>query len=281
MRDTWLSKIVSPLYYGRAFGFQRACDTFGALLGPLCAFILLQYHVPLRSIFLLSIIPGLLSIVPIIVLTHEKKEVSPKIESENLLQALKRFPTQFNNFLIIMFIFGIANFNQALLLYRSQEVMSSSLTSPMITTSWTLLLYSLFNVVRGISEFGIGTLSDYYNRKNLLALFGFGTFAITCLGCMSSTTNLWFWIMLFAFAGLSAGTVKTLEKAHAAGLLPESIRGTGFGTLQAIDGMGDLLSSIIVGSLWSVFSPQIGFIYATLLSVIAMIMLLLKKQQET
>ena len=121
MRDTWMSKIVSPLYYGRTFGFQRACDTFGALLGPLCAFILLQFHVPLRSIFFLSIIPGLLSIIPLIFLTSETKETSAKKQSQTLLQTLKEFSPHFNYFLLTMFLFGIANFNQALLLSRSRS----------------------------------------------------------------------------------------------------------------------------------------------------------------
>ena len=97
---------------------------------------------------------------------------------------------------------------------------------------------------------------------------------------MSSTTNFWFWIVIFALAGLSAGTVKTLEKAHAADLLPHQFVAPALCALQAIDGIGDLLSSIIVGSLWSFFSPQIGFIYAIVVSFMAMIMLLITRTRH-
>jgi len=277
MRDTWLSKTISSKYYGRAFGFQRAFDTLGALLGPVSAFFLLTFQIPLQTIFFISMVPGLISMLPIIFLTQETKETTSKKLSNDIVQTIKKFPPKFNYFLLSMSLFGIANFNQALLLYRAQEALNNESTTFIMTTSWALLLYSLFNLIRGISEFGIGILSDYSNRKNILAILGFGIFTMVCIGCMSTTTNIWFWIILFAFAGLSAGTVKTLEKAHAADLLPESIRGNGFGVLQAIDGIGDLLSSIIVGGLWSLFSAQIAFIYAIAISFIAMIVLL-KKQ---
>lgn len=278
MRDTWLTKIIPPQFYGRAFGFQRACDTLGALLGPLCAYVLLQLNVPVRSILLLSFIPGIISIIPIIFLTNQPKEHAAAKPSLPLFATLKKLPTSFNHFILVMFLFGVANFNQALLLYRAQEVMNNNTgTSSIITTGWVLIFYSLFNLIRGMSEFGIGALSDYYNRKNLLALFGFGFFSLSCLGCIVPSPNLLLWFLIFACAGLSAGTVKTLEKAHAATLLPEAVRGTGFGILQTVDGIGDLLSSVIVGILWSFFSPQIGFTFAITISIISMLMLLGKK----
>lgn len=276
LRDTWIAKIIPRQYLGHAFGFQRACDTLGALCGPLCAFILLHLAVPVRSIFLFAFIPGILSIVPIIFLTREQKERTRLKPTHSFVQSVMQLPRQFKYFLFVMFIFGIGNFNQALLLYRAQEIIGAHASS-FITTSWVLIFYSIFNISRGISEFGIGALSDYYNRKNLLALFGLGLFAVTCLGCMMHTSSIIWWGILFVFAGVSAGTVKTLEKAHAAILLPEQVRGTGFGILQTIDGIGDLLSSSIVGGLWSFISPLSGFVFAILLSVISMIMLLAKK----
>lgn len=277
MRDTWIAKIVSPQFYGRTFGFHRAWDTLGALMGPLCAFILLKMDFSLPSIFFISFIPGILSMLPIIFLTHETKEQTQKIEHIKFKEQIKKLPSNFNYFLLVMFIFGIANFNQALLIYRVQELLSGTATSSVVATGWAIAFYTFFNLIRGISEFGIGTLSDFTNRKNLLAIFGFGAFGITSIGFMIQTTQIWFWFLIFALAGLSAGTVKSLEKSHAATLLPELIRGTGMGVLQSIDGVGDLISSVVVGGLWSIFSPFIGILYAVILSFIAMFMLILKK----
>ena len=175
-----------------------------------------------------------------------------------------------------MFLFGLGNFNQALLIYRVQDLFGHE-HSFMVATTSGVLLYAFFNIIRAVSEFGMGTLSDYVNRKMLLAVFGFGAFGITAVGFMVQTTNLWFWMLFFGCAGLSAGTVKALEKAHAAFILPESIRGTGLGLLQSVDGVGDLLSSVIVGGLWTIFSPFIGLFYAFALSLIAMICLIVKK----
>lgn len=273
MRDTWLSKIVDPKFYGRAFGFERSLDTLGAFVGPVGTFLLLQWGFSLPSIFFVALIPGALSVLPIIFLTHESEEQTKnaKITFQSQFHLL---PNNFKLFLFVMFLFGIANFHQALFLYRAQALLGIHEASTIMPTLLTVLLYALFNAVRGLSEMGMGTLSDYVNRKNLLAVFGIGFFGITCIGFMSSSENLLFWSCLFACAGFSAGTVKALEKAHAATLLPENVRGVGMGVLQTIDGVGDLISSLIVGGIWTLTSPMIGFMYAALLSFIAMGILL-------
>lgn len=273
MRDTWLAKLVSPMIYGRAFGLQRAWDTLGALIGPVTVFILLKMDFALSSIFFLSFIPAIFSVFSIVLLTSEDKREVSNAHPLHFIEQIKTLPSEFMVFLLIMFLFGMGNFNQALLIYRIQDLLGQD-HSLMVATTQGVLLYVFFNIIRAMSEFGMGTLSDYVNRKMLLALFGFGFFGITAVCCIAQTTNLWFWLMCFGCAGLSAGTVKALEKAHAAYILPESARGTGLGLLQSIDGVGDLLSSIMVGILWSAISPSIGLIYAAILSFLAMFLLI-------
>lgn len=273
MRDTWLAKIVSPMFYGRVFGLQRAWDTLGALVGPVTAFVALKMNVALSSIFFLSLIPAIFAVLSIIFLTQEDKREISTAHPLHFLEHIKTLPSEFIYFLVIMFVFGMGNFNQALLIYRVQDLLGYE-HSFMVATTQGVLLYVFFNILRAMSEFGMGTLSDYVDRKKLLAVFGFGFFGITALCCMSQTVNVWFWLFCFGCAGVSAGTVKALEKAHAAYILPEPVRGTGLGVLQSVDGVGDLLSSIIVGTLWSVFSPSSGLMYAAILSFIAMILLI-------
>jgi MFS family permease len=273
MRDTWIAKIIPSMFYGRAFGLQRAWDTLGALLGPVTVFFLLKMNFSLSSIFLLSSIPAFFSVLSIVFLTKEK---TPQVSTANQLrfvEQVKKLPSDFIYFMWIMFLFGIGNFNQALLIYRVQELLVGE-HSLIVATTTGVLLYVFFNIIRAMSEFGMGTLSDYVNRKVLLAVFGFGFFGITAIGCMVQTTNFWFWLICFGCAGLSAGTVKALEKAHAAYILPESVRGTGLGVLQSVDGVGNLLSSVMVGILWSTISSSVGLMYAAILSFIAMLLLL-------
>jgi MFS family permease len=275
MRDTWLASIVSPHYYGHVFGLQRAWDTLGALIGPITTFFLLKMNYSLSSIFLISFIPGIFSVLSIAIITTEEKHTHSK-EKTTFLDKMKQLPREFNSFLVIMFIFGCANFNPTLLIYRVQQLLGYE-QSIIVATAQGVLLYTFFNIIRALSEFGIGTLSDYVNRRILLALIGFGFFGITTIGFMAQTQALWFWILFFGCAGVSAGTVKVLEKAYASYMLPDHLRGMGLGVLQSIDGIGDLLSSFMVGILWSWGSPIMGLAYATVLSFIAMILLIVKK----
>lgn len=276
MRDTWIAKVVPSAFYGRAFGLQRAWDTLGALIGPLTVFFLLRMNVSLPSIFFISIIPGMCAALSIVFLTSEEKREVSTGHAVHFVDQIKMLPAEFISFLWIIFLFGLGNFNQTLLIYRVQTLLGHE-HSFIVATASGVLLYAFFNIIRAMSEFGMGTLSDYVNRKLLLAVFGFGFFGITAVGFMMQTTCLWVWLIFFGCAGLSAGTVKALEKAHAAYILPQAIRGTGLGILQSLDGIGDLVSSMVVGMLWSLISPVAGLMYAAAMSFIAMILLVLKK----
>lgn len=276
MRDTWLASVVPISSYGKAFGLQRAWDTLGALIGPILTFILLKMNYSLSSIFLMAFIPGVCAALSIALITVEEKREQHTDEKATFLSTMQQLPSGFISFLWIMFLFGCGNFNSALLIYRVQELFGYE-QSAIVATAEGVLLYAFFNIIRAMSEFGIGTLSDYGNRKTLLAVLGFGGFGITAIGFMMHTTSLWFWLVFFGCAGLSAGTVKVLEKAHASSILPSPMRGIGLGVLHSVDGVGDLVSSFMVGLLWSYGSPTIGLMYAAVLSFIAMILLLIKK----
>lgn len=276
MRDTWIANTISPAVYGRVFGLQRAWDTLGALIGPIVTFVLLRMHYTLPSIFLIAAIPGLCAVLSIGFITTEREREYHEKHEVSFFEKIKQLPSEFKFFLWVMLLFGCGNFNQALLIYRVQELLGYE-QSMIVATAQGVLLYAFFNIIRAISEFSIGTLSDYVNRKVLLAIVGFGGFGVTVIGFMFQITSLWFWLPFFGCAGLSAGAVKVLEKAHAASLLPNNIRGIGLGVLQSIDGVGDLISSVVVGGLWSSGSPVVGLIYAAVVSFVAMMLLLVKK----
>jgi len=277
MRDAWIANIVPSSLYGRAFGIHRAFDTLGALIGPVCTFFLLKMHYSLPSIFYIALIPGIFAPLAIIVFTTETKQnVFNKEQMRIFSKDIKALPSSFIVFVLIMFLFGVVNFNPVLLIYRAQLALGHD-QSVVVATTRSILLYVFFNSIRALSEFGIGTISDYCDRKKLLAFFGFGFFGITCIGCMYPTSQIWFWLCIFGCAGLSAGTVKALEKAHASYILPHSIRGTGLGILQSMDGIGDLIASAMIGFMWSQGYIAIGFGGSALISVLAMFLLLIKK----
>lgn len=275
MRDVWISKIERSSFYGHAYGFQRAFDSLGAILGPITCFFLLHV-VSLRTIFFIALIPGFFSVLSLWLLTEEKGEENVST-GKHTLDLSFTFPPHYTYFLGVMLLFGLGNFNKLLFIYKAQETLTGATSSSIVTAGWVVLLYAFFNSIRALAEFFIGSLSDYLNKQYLLAFFGFGLFGVACIGFMFTLPHLVFWLIIFALAGLSTGAISTIERAYAATLLPENIRGKGLGLLQAIDGIGDLFSSIMVGFLWSSFSPTVALSYAAICSFVAMVLLLVKK----
>lgn len=263
-RDALITESVSSQYYGRAFGFHRALDTLGAIAGPLLVFFTLRF-IGMKNVFLLSFLPGFLAVLSIIFLVKENPKKPSAQRFAQFWSDIKSLPKEFRFFLLVMFIFGIGNFNRTLLLLRAEQVLEPA-TSLAIAGSIAILLYAFRNVIQAIADYAVGRLSDAIGRKIPLALFGFFVFGIMSLGLIHPLPYIWFFVLLFGLSGLSAAAYTALEKAYAADLLPANLRGTGYGVLQTIDGIGDFVSSFTVGFLWSIISPGVGFMYAALLS---------------
>src|SRR4029077_5874389 len=121
---------------------------------------------------------------------------------------------------------------------RAHDMLGGQSQSSILGTSMAIILYCIFNLIRALSEYGMGFLSDYINRKNLLALFGFGLFAVTCVLLMTASPHFAWWMLIFITAAISAATVGALEKAYSADLVPTQLRGTGYGLLEAANGIG-------------------------------------------
>lgn len=156
---------------------------------------------------------------------------------------------------------------------RVQEILTP-INGIIIATGLSILLYAIRNIAQAFTDYGAGALSDQIGRKRPLAFFGFFLFGITSLGFVYVTTNILYFVFLFVLSGVSAATCTSLEKAYAADLLPSGVRGTGYGVLQTIDGVGDFISSFVVGTMWILISPEFSFLYAALLSFTSTLLLL-------
>jgi len=277
-RDALIADSVSPKYYGRAFGFHRAMDTLGAIAGPLFVFFALA-RVGIHSIFIYSFIPGILAVFVVVLFTKEIPQKDNRTQSMGFWKDIAALPKEFRLFLLIMFLFGIGNFNRTLLLLRMQEVLTPT-AGLILAGSLTILLYSLRNAVQAVADYIVGHLSDIFGRKALLAFFGFFIFGVLSLGLAYPIPTLWFFVIIFILSGISAASYTALEKAYAADLLPSNLRGTGYGVLQTIDGIGDFISSFMVGFLWSVLSPSSGFLYAAVLSFGSAILLYVLRNKK-
>jgi MFS family permease len=274
-RDAMLADSVDKRFYGHAFGFHRAMDTLGAIIGPLLAFFLLTL-VDIRNIFYLSFIPGALAVIAIAFgVKEQKSRIKKKVQG--LFFHLKTLPSNFKLFVFVMFIFGIGNFNRTLLLLRVQEVLTPA-NGLLIAGSIAVFLYAIRNVAQAIANYTVGSISDKIGKKILLAFVGFFLFGVVSLGFIYTTTNFYYFMILFILSGISAAGYTVLEKAYAADLLPPHIRGTGFGVLNTVDGIGDFISSFVVGTIWVFVSPNLAFVYGAAVSFVAAFLLIIIKK---
>lgn len=262
VRDALLADSIPSEATGRAFGFERAADTLGAVAGPAVAFLLvglLNY----RQIFLLALVPGLVAVSAFAFLVRERARVVD--HQLRFWSSLRDFPRPFRRFLIGVGIFGAGDFAHALLVLRASELLSPSLGLEQ-AARMVILLYTGHNILYALVSYPIGSLGDRMGKRGLLAA-GYLLAAAMSLGFLLATPSIWYLVLLFAAGGTYIAAEDALEKAIAADLLPEEVRGTGFGLLATVNGLGDFLSSIVVGFLWTAISPAAGFLYAAILSV--------------
>lgn len=269
-RNAIIADSIEPAFYGHAFGFRQAFDTLGSILGPVLVYFLTGF--PLTTLFSISFIPGILAVL-IIALTIQ--DVPHRMFTKKSFFDVSGLTRSFYMLLAVFMIFGLGNFNKTLLVLRIQNFLGHT-QSETAALSLVTLLYIFRNIIQTISAYYMGAISDKIGRKIPLAICGFGFFGIMALTLISPSSHLLYLLVVFFLSGFSAGTYMTLQKTMAADLLPESARGTGYGILQIATSGADLISSLIVGFLWSSVSSEAAFIYAALMSIIAGYLLIRK-----
>ncbi len=268
-RDDLIAGQTKPEYYGRAFGFHRSLDTLGSVLGPLVVFFLV-YTIPLRSFFWVTFIPGAAALVILYVFIGDIKPVH--VPSVPTRKELFNLPTSFRLFLGILTLFGLGYYSKTLVILRAQELLGGA--NILEGVKITALLYALFSVVRSVSEYCIGYVSDRMNKQVVLGIGGYVLFAVLSFILSFNITSVYTVMAVFILMGVSAGTVKVTTKAIGASLLDAKVRTTGFALMQLVEGIGLLVASSIVGLLWSMLSYQWAFGYAACVCMVAAVMLL-------
>ncbi len=275
VRDAWLTRILSSQDYGKGFGF----DTSGAILGPLVAYFAVA-RTSLGTIFLIALVPGILSIASVIYLI-DKHQVKTPTFNTSYRRVWKELPVSFKRFLAIRFLFGIAQFDSVMIILRAQEAHTGTAASSILATGWALLLYTFFNAVRLVSEFGIGFLSDFYQRiskRIFLAVLGFGTFSAATFLLRHASISSGVWFVIFTLAAVSLASTTVLEKTYAAHLIPHELLAQGYALLLMLIGISSVIAGTLIGSIWSTYSPNSAFGCASGISFLAMILLLLSKE---
>lgn len=266
-RDALLADAVAPAQIGRAFGFERAMDTLGAVLGPLTATALVG-TLGVRSLLRWTLVPGLAAAALFgWMAPKEPRAPAPAAAgAPHFRDAFRTLPSRFWSFLGGVLAHGLGDFAPTLLILRAAQILTPQVGTIRAAT-FSVALYTFHNFVSAAGSYPAGALGDRVGKKMLLA-GGYALGVVVALGFIFAPPALPVLVLLFALAGLHQAVQQSLEKSLAAEFLPVKVRGTGFGVLAAANGIGDLVSSIAVGWLWSSVSPAAGFYYAGALSLV-------------
>jgi len=257
-RDTLLADAVAPGQEGRAFGFERAMDTAGAVLGPLCATALIGI-LGARGVLRWSLVPGLLAAVSFALLAPAGKRVEGH-RAPGFISSFQQLSKNYWRFLSGVFAHGIGDFAPTLLILRATQILAPRFGTTRGATI-AVGLYTFYNVINAVASYPAGALADRIGKRGLLAA-GYVVGTITYAGFILEPPTIPVLAILFGLAGIHVAVQQSVEKSLAAELLPASARGSGFGVLATVNGVGDLVSSVAVGALWSTVSPNAGFLYA-------------------
>lgn len=272
-RDALLAAEVEPDKRGLAFGFNRAADHLGAVVGPVVAFILLSQLAvdpasptarEYQQVFLFASIPVALGLFVIVFFVHEEKRRPKTHESIPIKFSIREFDGNFQRFLAVIALFTLSNSTDAFLLLRAQE---AGITPAMLPLCWMVLHFSkVFSSLIG------GELSDKFGRKTLI-FTGWIVYALVYAGFAFVNAPWQAWA-LFVVYGMYFGLTEGAEKALVADLVEKEKRGTAFGFYNLAFGITVFPASLIFGLLWNQFGASTAFLTSAAISIIASAFLL-------
>jgi MFS family permease len=261
-RDALLASLSPTAAHGRAFGLERAGDNLGAVAGPLLAAGLVTW-VGVRPALYLAAVPGLFAAIAIIVAARESRRVdragggcSPRRLELRALRDVGMLRV-----LAPMLLFEFGNLATTLLILRATQVLTSQQRSVTTATSVAILIYAGHNVIATLASLVAGRWYDRAGPRVVFAtgaaiyVIAYGAFAA---GGHSAPAV----VLAFGAAGAGIGLAEPTESAVVAQLLPDRLRGSGFGVLGAVQAIGDLVATVVAGLLYTLVSPAVAFGYA-------------------
>ncbi|HKN25479.1 MAG TPA: MFS transporter [Candidatus Acidoferrum sp.] len=258
-----LAADVPPSAYGRAFGLERLMDTIGAIVGPLTALWLLEVtNHNYRAVFLWTLLPGMIAVASFWVLVRERPFEARKKQS--FVTGLRALPGSFRRFLLGVGVFGSGDFSHTLLILYATRMLAPA-QGMARAASFAVGLYTLHNVFYAGSAYLSGWISDHVPHRKVVLAAGYALAGVTAILLTMSAHHLWLLAVIFILAGLYVGTEEALEDSLAAELIPKEQHGMAFGTLAAVNAVGDFLSSLAVGFLWSAVSVRAAFSFSAVL----------------
>jgi MFS family permease len=271
-RDALIASSVTEENRGQAFGLEGIGDNLGAFLGPLLAVILLiSFHIHLRWVFYLAIVPGVLAFLMILLVQERPVSVAAKSKVD---VSVRQFPKLYWKYLLVTALFGIGNSSNSFLILQTKGIGASF--------EATILIYAGFNLVAALISYPAGSFSDRWGRRSVL-LLSFMIFFIAYLG-FARARSVVLIAMLFVFYGLFQGMYRSVGKAFASDLVPERLSASGVGWYSTTVGVLELVASVVAGLLWDRIGHAAVFYYGAafaLVGSVGLLMLLPGRQTKT
>jgi MFS family permease len=268
-RDALVAAYVSSAQRGKAFGLQRSMDHLGAVLGPLAAFLLLAGGVPLRSVFFLSVVPGLAAVAVLSLLVRDAPATVAPLHVGGVLRRDGLSPG-FRRYLFLVGLFTLGNASDAFLILRAVDAG--------VPTRYVPLLWGAFHVVKSSFSVPAGAISDRIPRKWVVAA-GWCVYA-ACYAGFSAVRGTAATVAVFLLYGLYAAACEGAERAMVADFVPADRRGTAFGWFHLVTGICALPASVLFGLLWNAYGAPAAFGVSAGLALAAAALLLLLRPEK-
>jgi MFS family permease len=259
-RDALLAAAVEPAQHGRAFGFHRAMDHAGAVVGPLLASAALAAGLELRGVFALALLPGLFGVALLVAGVPDAP-----LPAEGVTSKRPALPNGFLRYLGVLAVFTLGNSSDTFLLLRAQEAGVSLVALP--------VLWTVHHLVKAGLGAPLSGLSDRFGRRRTIAL-GWGIYAASYAGFAAASAPYHAWL-LFPLYGLFHAATEGAERALVSDLVPAGSRGRAFGAYHAVSGATLLPASLLTGAVWQEFGPAAALGLGAALALAAAILLLL------
>ncbi|MFZ1285005.1 MAG: MFS transporter [Propionicimonas sp.] len=271
-RDMLLTDVARRDSIGRAFGFERAGDNIGAIVGPLLAAALVGL-LGVRTTMVLAIVPGVLAAVAITIAARQARRSLADVAGRRRLTLNLGELRQAGlaRILAPVACFELGNLATTLLILRATEVLSAQPGWDAIrASSVAILMYAGHNAAAALASLVGGSWVD---RLGPRAVFAWGaSLYVVAYGVFAFAGGMWLLLAGFGVAGIGIGLAETAESSLIAVNLPAELRSNAFGVLGLTQSVGDIGATVVAGVLWSAFGPQVAFGYAAtwmLASVIA------------
>lgn len=263
-RDALISTSIDPADKGKAFGYHRAMDRIGAIGGPALAMLILFLSGNnVRLVFLLSVIPGILSVIFINFAKETKKAASSKTVTGKKTTNLR--DRAFIIFFISVVVFTLGNSSNAFLILKAQETGLSLKLVP--------LIWVFYNIFCTVSAPIFGILSDHMGpRPVIIASFIYYALVYALFAFSESIWQMW---VLFAAYGIYFGLTDGVFRAYIADLVEEDNRATAYGIFNTGIGLALLPASMLFGWVWDVFGSKYAFLMSSVFSLLGFLIFII------